>query len=146
MASGKRISVRVVDWPRHDEMVGSLPQTVSMDAAGGVEVAVQTAYPAFPGSCQEVRLVTPASVPLWVNGAWLFSHEDMYDAISEGYVVEVHLNGMRPTGPDAAGRPGWVPDGAAPPGADRLPGPGRGDGPLGARLVRELLSRLEGHM
>ncbi len=32
MASEKRIRVQVVDWPRHDEVVGWLEQTVCMNA------------------------------------------------------------------------------------------------------------------
>ena len=145
MASEKSIRVRVVEWTSRDHLMGPPEQTVSMNATGGLEAAVKAAYSAFPGTCQRVRLVTPAEVTLWDDGRWLFSHRDMYNTIRENDLVEVHLNGMRPPGPDTPSRQ-RVPDGAAPPGAGSLPGPGapppRGDGPLGARLVRELLARL----
>ncbi len=68
MASEKRITVRVVDWPRHDEVEGWPEQTVSMNETGGLEVAVKKAYSAFPGTCQRVRLVTPAAITLWDDG------------------------------------------------------------------------------
>ena len=60
----------------------------------------------------------------------------MYGAIMDGYVLEVHVSGMKPTGPDTPGRPGWVPDGAGGVSADDFRGPGRGVGPQDARASR----------
>ena len=109
----------------------------------GLLTVVQAAYPSFPRNSLQVNLRVPAFVLLWTNGQWMFSHEDMYNTIQDGNVVEVLVNGMRPVGPDTPQRH-WVPDGAEPPGHHPLPQPGRAAGPEAvSRRVRALLQELQ---
>ena len=127
----KTIIVRVVEWTSLANRNILREGPYQFGSAGGVQPAVQAAYPPFPAKCLQVNLVVPAFVPLWQNGSWLFSDAEMYEAIQNG--------------PDWLGRPGWVSDGPGAPGNDHWGGPGRGEGPdkdaranrVGA-LLREL--------
>ena len=144
MASEKSLTVQVVEF---DDAIVRSSQTLVITAAGGIEAAVRKAYPVFPNNCQRVVLVRGPLLVGWLwskgVGAWQHSRADAYALVQEGDVVEV-LTRVSVVGPDTPSRH-WVPDGAGAPGDDRLPGPGRGEGPHGegARLVSELLSQLE---
>ena len=137
----KTIIVRVVEWTsltnRNTLSEGPHP----FGPAGGVQPAVQAAYPPFPAKCLQVNLVVPAFVPLWQDGSWLFSDADMYGAIQNENVVEVHVNGTSPSGPDWPGRPGWVSDG---PGSVSLPWRNDDDsGPDDPMVIGALLTTLK---
>jgi hypothetical protein len=143
MASEKSISVRVVEM---DEGTVRSSQTLQITPERGVEAAVRAAYPVFPNNCVRVVLVRGRTqVLLWHRHTdrWEYSDRVAYDMMQEDDVVEVQVR-VSVVGPDTPSRH-WVPDGAGAPGDDRLPGPGRGEGPHGegARLVSELLSQLE---
>jgi hypothetical protein len=141
----KTITVRVVEWMslRQSNLLWQGPCVLG--EAGGLQPVVEAAYSSFPRNCLYVSLVVAASsIPLWANGAWVFSEAQMYGAIQTGYVVEVHVNGVRPLGPDVPQRY-WVSDGPGAPGEHPLPGPGRAVGPPAARArrVRAFLRQLE---
>jgi hypothetical protein len=110
----------------------------------GLLTVVQLAYPSFPRNSLQVNLRRdPAFVPLWTDGLWRFSNDDMYNTIQNDDVVEVLVNGMRPAGPDTPQR-GRVSDGAEPPDHHPLPQPGRAVGPEAvSRRVRALLQQLQ---
>ena len=141
----KTIIVRVVEWTSLTNRNTLHEGPYQFGPAGGVQPAVKAEYSSFPTNCLQVNLVVPAFIPLWANGEWLFSDAEMYGAIQNENVVEVHVNGTSPSGPDWPGRPGWVSDGPGAPGNDHWGGPGRGEGPkkdaranrVGA-LLREL--------
>jgi hypothetical protein len=82
---------------------GYAAQPQLINAAGGVDAAVRTAYPPFPRTCQRVVLVR-GPVLLWgaTVGAWQHSRADAYALVQEGDVVEVQLYG-RAAGPDTKG-------------------------------------------
>lgn len=120
--------MRVVEWTSLSNRNTLLEGPYQFGPAGGVQRAVQAAYSSFPTNCLQVNLVNPTFVPLWADGQWLFSDADMYGAIQNNDLIEVFVNGMRPSGPDSADRH-WVPDGAGAPGNDHRGGPGRGEGP-----------------
>jgi hypothetical protein len=124
----KTITVRVVEWTslRHSNPLWEGQQVFG--EAGGLQQAVQAAYSSFPRNCLHVDLVFPASVVLWADGRWNFSPSDMYRTIQNGNVVEVHVNGTKPSGPDLPQRY-TVSDGPGAPGNDHWGGSGRGEGP-----------------
>jgi hypothetical protein len=140
----KTITVRVVKWTSLTESNILHQNQYDFGPAGGVQQAVQVAYRSFPTNCLHVDLVIPASVLLWADGEWLFSLSDMYRTIQNGNVVDVHVNGTRPPGPEVPQRY-TVSDGPGAPGNDHWGGSGRGEGPeaevrpdrVGA-LLREL--------
>jgi hypothetical protein len=141
----KTITVRVVEWTslRQSNLVWEGPCVFG--EAGGLHPVVEAAYSSFPRNCLNVSLVVAASsILLWANGAWVFSEAQMYGAIQTGYVVEVHVNAVRPLGPDVPHRH-WVSDGPGAPGEHPLHGPGRAVGPTNARArrVRALLRQLK---
>ena len=143
MCVEKNIIVRVVEWTSGNERTAYPAQTVLVNATGGVEAAVTQVYPVFPGVCTRVVLVR-GPVLLWHKHQRRWpSPGDSYALLQDGDGVEIQLYG-RAAGPDKPSWPGWVPDGAGGPGDDRLPGPGRGEGPqaAGARLVSALLRQL----
>jgi hypothetical protein len=140
MASEKNISVQVVEM---DEETVRSSQTLQITPERGVEAAVRKAYPVFPNNCVRVVLVRERTQVLLWHKHMEWDDRVAYDMMQENDVVEVQVR-VSVVGPDTPSRQ-WVPDGAGAPGDDRLPGPGRGEGPHGegARLVSELLSQLE---
>jgi hypothetical protein len=139
MSDEKNIIVRVVDWTSGTARSTYPAQPVLVNATGGVQAEV---YPVFPGVCTLVMLER-GPVLLWHKNQrpWP-SPGDSYELLQDGDVVEVQLYG-RAAGPDKHSMSGWVPDGAGAVPADDHPGPGRGEGPHGARLVSALLRQLE---
>jgi hypothetical protein len=133
--------VRVVELDAGTELSS---QTLQITPERGVEAAVRVAYSVFPNNCVRVVLVRGRTqVLLWHKHNMEWDDRVAYDMMQEDDVVEVQVR-VSVVGPDTPSRH-WVPDGAGAPGDDRLPGPGRGEGPHGegARLVSELLSQLE---
>jgi hypothetical protein len=124
----KTITVRVVEWTSLRESNISHEGQYVFGPVGGLQQAVQAAYSSFPRNCLHVDLVFPASVLLWADGRWNFSHSDMYRTIQNGNVVEVHVNAVRPLGPEVPQRY-TVSDGPGAPGNDHWGGSGRGEGP-----------------
>jgi hypothetical protein len=145
MSDEKSIIVRVVDWTSGTEMITHQPQTVLVNATGGVQAAVKQVYPVFPGVRTLVMLQRgpTETVLLWHKNQrpWP-SPRDSYELLQDGDVVEIQLY-AHPTGPDRRSMPGWMPDGADAVPADEYHEPGRGEGPHGARLVTALLRQLE---
>ena len=125
----RTITVRVVEWTSFTGRNIRSEGLHEFGPDGGLQAAVQAAYSSFPTNCLYVSLVVAASsIPLWANGAWVFSEADMYGAIQDGYVVEVHVNGVRPLGPEVPQRY-TVSDGPGAPGNDHWGGSGRGEDP-----------------